>query len=302
MPSKAFEEFVQETTPVLLGRARALAADPHDAWDLVQETLVRIGERWESLDNPAAYASTVMTRLNIDRIRRLRRELGLRQRLARPVPVALPEDGPEAWLVDALQTLSPHQRTALALRYLDDSTSRPSPDSCAASPAPRAATSHADSLGFAPPPCPDTPRRPDDPGRRGGPLRRVRRAGPAVSSVGGASGGGSAADATPDPAPKGSGCRRSGVPGRRRGCRRPGQHRPAAQRQQCRCGRRSPRIPEWRPARLRRSVLRGRVQPPDARRARVGGRRHGHQDRPRPRLGHRRARRAPVVPRWPAPP
>lgn len=120
MQWEPFEEFVEQTTPMLLGRARALTADPHDAWDLVQETLVRIGERWDRLDDPSAYASTVMTRLNIDRIRRLRRDLGLQQRLAPPKPVPPPADGPEAWLVDALHTLSPHQRTALALRYLDD--------------------------------------------------------------------------------------------------------------------------------------------------------------------------------------
>ncbi|WP_375426752.1 sigma-70 family RNA polymerase sigma factor [uncultured Friedmanniella sp.] len=120
MQWEPFEEFVAQTTPSLLGRARALTADPHDAWDLVQETLVRIGERWERIEDPAAYASRVMTRLNVDRVRRLRRDLGLRQRLAPPGSVPPPEDGPEAWLVEALHGLSPHQRTALALRYLDD--------------------------------------------------------------------------------------------------------------------------------------------------------------------------------------
>ena len=120
MRAEAFDEFVQRTTPSLLGRARALTTDSHDAWDLVQETLARLGERWDRIDDPAAYASTVMTRLNIDRIRRLRRDLTLRQRLPRPGSVPPPADGPDGWLLDALQTLSPHQRTALALRYLDD--------------------------------------------------------------------------------------------------------------------------------------------------------------------------------------
>ncbi len=86
-------------------------------WQPVEEF---VEQRWERLEDPAAYASTVMTRLNIGRIRRLRSELGLRQRLAPVAPVPPPTDGPEAWVVEALQTLSPHQRTALALRYLDD--------------------------------------------------------------------------------------------------------------------------------------------------------------------------------------
>jgi DNA-directed RNA polymerase specialized sigma24 family protein len=59
------------------GFPHALAANPHDAWDLTQETLARMGERWgrTRLEEPAAYARTVMVRLDIDRLRRLRREL-----------------------------------------------------------------------------------------------------------------------------------------------------------------------------------------------------------------------------------
>lgn len=116
-----FGEFVAAQTRPLLGLAHALTANPHDAWDLTQETLARLGERWgrTRLDEPAAYARTVMVRLNIDRIRRLRRELPL---LGSP-----PEDPPveivgeiDGWLVEALATLSPRQRTALALRYVED--------------------------------------------------------------------------------------------------------------------------------------------------------------------------------------
>jgi DNA-directed RNA polymerase specialized sigma24 family protein len=61
-----------------------------------------------------------MVRLNIDRIRRLRREL---PRSTAGPEVAVPVvdlDGMEPWLVDALATLSPRQRTALALRYVED--------------------------------------------------------------------------------------------------------------------------------------------------------------------------------------
>lgn len=117
-----FEDFVAAQVRPLLGFAHALTADPHDAWDLTQETLARMGERWgrTTYDAPAAYARTVMVRLNIDRVRRLRREL-LR---STPDPeVAAPVadlDGAESWLVEALATLSPRQRTALALRHVED--------------------------------------------------------------------------------------------------------------------------------------------------------------------------------------
>ena len=71
-----FREFAAAQTRPLLGLAHALTANPHDAWDLTQETLARLGERWgrTRFEEPAAYARTVMVRLNIDRIRRLRRE------------------------------------------------------------------------------------------------------------------------------------------------------------------------------------------------------------------------------------
>ena len=119
----AFEEFATAQARPLLGLAHALTADPHDAWDLTQETLARIGERWGRMrfDEPAAYARTVMVRLNIDRIRRLKRELPLLHRAdadeAVPVQVVGELDG---WLIDALRTLTPRQRTSLALRYVED--------------------------------------------------------------------------------------------------------------------------------------------------------------------------------------
>lgn len=116
-----FADFVAVQSRSLLGFAHALTADPHDAWDLTQETFARMGERWgrTRLDEPAAYARTVMVRLNIDRIRRLRRELPLLGGAREAAPVELVGEV-DAWLVEALATLSPRQRTALALRYVED--------------------------------------------------------------------------------------------------------------------------------------------------------------------------------------
>lgn len=116
-----FADFAAVQSGPLLGLAHALTANPHDAWDLTQETLARIGERWgrTRIEEPAAYARTVMVRLNIDRIRRLRRELPL---LGSPREETVVEvvGETDAWLVEALATLSPRQRTALALRYVED--------------------------------------------------------------------------------------------------------------------------------------------------------------------------------------
>lgn len=116
-----FQDFVAAQTRPLLGLAHALTASPHDAWDLTQETLARLGERWgrSRIDEPAAYARTVMVRLNIDRIRRLKRELPLLGPADEPAPVEVVGEL-DGWLVEALATLSPRQRTALALRYVED--------------------------------------------------------------------------------------------------------------------------------------------------------------------------------------
>jgi RNA polymerase sigma-70 factor (sigma-E family) len=114
-----FSTFVEAQSAVLLGFAHALTGNRHDAWDLLQETLVRVREKWHRIDQPAAYARTVMTRLNIDRIRRLRREL-LGARTREPVTSDDLTSAAEAWLVEALATLTPRQRTALALRYVED--------------------------------------------------------------------------------------------------------------------------------------------------------------------------------------
>jgi len=74
---QGFDEFVEVETPRLLGLALALTGNRHDAWDLVQEALVRVGVRWRRLadQNPGGYARTTVVRLNIDRSRRRHREL-----------------------------------------------------------------------------------------------------------------------------------------------------------------------------------------------------------------------------------
>ena len=60
-----------------------------------------------------------MVRLNIDRIRRLRRELPVVQLRDRESPL-VDVGGVDPWLVAAIADLSPRQRTALALRFVED--------------------------------------------------------------------------------------------------------------------------------------------------------------------------------------
>lgn len=116
-----YEEFVAAETPRLLRVAYGLTGNPHDAWDLVQEALVRVGMKWARVGdgNPGGYAHTTMVRLNIDRGRRL-----VRERL----PGTLPDhDAPvrvdvalDPALVTALQALPTQQRAAVVLRAIED--------------------------------------------------------------------------------------------------------------------------------------------------------------------------------------
>lgn len=117
-----FEQFVDAELPRLLGYARVLTGNDHDAWDLVQEGLVRVGLRWAKVEragNPAAYTRTTLVRLNIDRLRRSRRERVVDDLPDVAVTADLP-DGVEPWLAAALAGLTPRQRTAVALRFVDD--------------------------------------------------------------------------------------------------------------------------------------------------------------------------------------
>lgn len=116
-----FEAFVHAAQARLLHFGHALTGNPHDAADLTQAALERVGLRWSRVrrtEHPVAYTKQVMARLHVSAWRRVRREaLGasgpeLAQVEADPV-VATP-----MWV--ALATLPPRQRAVLVLRYYED--------------------------------------------------------------------------------------------------------------------------------------------------------------------------------------
>ena len=117
-----FEEFAAVETTRLFGLARVLCGNEHDAWDLTQETLTRVSSRWSALahhDNMAAYARTTLANLHKNS-RRRRREVLVADP---PDPAALDAPGSlhlDAWLDDAMRSLTHRQRVAVALTYLED--------------------------------------------------------------------------------------------------------------------------------------------------------------------------------------
>ena len=120
--STDFTEFVRAAMPGLLRYGHALTGNPHDAADLVQTVLEKIGSRWSSVvrktGDPVAYARRAMANANISRWRRHKME-----RLVADAP-----EGNAVYQADrfeseplwqALRELPPRQRAVIVLRYYD---------------------------------------------------------------------------------------------------------------------------------------------------------------------------------------
>jgi RNA polymerase sigma-70 factor (sigma-E family) len=117
-----FEEFALARTPHLFRTAWLLTGDRHLAEDLVQETLAKMYRAWRGIrriDNPSAYAHSVLARTFISH----RRRRSSTERPIADVPdAAVPGPDPAVRLVlrDALALLEPLDRAVLVLRYFED--------------------------------------------------------------------------------------------------------------------------------------------------------------------------------------
>ncbi|MGW3322435.1 SigE family RNA polymerase sigma factor [Streptomyces virginiae] len=111
-----FREFAAGRSGHLYRSACLLVGgDTHLAEDLVQETLGRMYLRWgriSRVDNPAAYAQTVLVRVFLTHQRR-RRSAGER-------PVGELPDAVAPTLLEAMGRLAPKDRAVLVLRYWED--------------------------------------------------------------------------------------------------------------------------------------------------------------------------------------
>jgi len=102
----------------------AMTGNQHDGWDLAQSTLERLASAWRkggAPREPWAYATRIAANLNVDRLRKTSREIVSDSLDLPPVQIHL-ADPLESWLLDGLRSLTSGQRTALALRYLENMT------------------------------------------------------------------------------------------------------------------------------------------------------------------------------------
>ncbi|MEU4393576.1 SigE family RNA polymerase sigma factor [Kribbella sp. NPDC023855] len=117
-----FEEFARARTGQLYRTAWLLTGDRHHAEDLVQETLAKMFRAWrgvQRIDNPSAYAQTVLARTFISQRRRRswseQPVSSMPERAERPGDPAL-----RISLQNALAELSPLDRAVLVLRFFED--------------------------------------------------------------------------------------------------------------------------------------------------------------------------------------
>lgn len=121
--SEDFGEFVKAVLPGLLRYGHALTGNPHDAADLVQTVLERIGAKWASLlrktGDPLAYTRRSMANAHVSRWRRTRKE-NLVADLPDTSAVWQPDRFADEPLWQALRALPPRQRAVVVLRYYED--------------------------------------------------------------------------------------------------------------------------------------------------------------------------------------
>lgn len=117
-----FEQFVKEQLPGLLRYGHALTGNPHDAADLVQSVLEKIGSRWSDVQrktgDPMAYIRRSMANAHISVWRRTRKE-SLVADLPDRGGYAEPDPFEHEPLWSALRRLPPRQRAVIVLRYYE---------------------------------------------------------------------------------------------------------------------------------------------------------------------------------------
>lgn len=119
--NRDFADFAAAESVRLTRLGFALTGNPHDAADLAQETLLRVGQAWPRIDvdwAPQAYARKTMYRLHSRRTRRWRERLTdvlLDRQPATAEDVSAVDDRDQ--LVRLLADLPRRQRAAVVFRY-----------------------------------------------------------------------------------------------------------------------------------------------------------------------------------------
>jgi RNA polymerase sigma factor (sigma-70 family) len=119
----AFEDFFRLEYPAMVALAAAVSRAPAMAEDLVQEAMLRARRHWDrvgGLDKPGTWVRRVTINLALNSRRGLAREARTRLAWWEHRGHAEQSQSLDPDLLEALHTLSPRQRAAVALHYLED--------------------------------------------------------------------------------------------------------------------------------------------------------------------------------------
>ncbi|GIM93662.1 SigE family RNA polymerase sigma factor [Paractinoplanes toevensis] len=120
-----FVAFATASSARLQRAAYLLTGDPHQAEEAAQTALVRVYAAWGRVrhKDPYAYARTVLANLVTDQWRRPMREYAIETMPEQPAPHDVADAvSKRRWLIDALRTLSPRERTVIVLRHFFDAS------------------------------------------------------------------------------------------------------------------------------------------------------------------------------------
>lgn len=118
----AYSEFVLARQGRLRRAAYLMCGDAALAQDLVQEALITLAQKWESVDHPDAFVRRVIYRQRVSWWRRTRRELTTEVLPEHGVDDGADTRARDAEIHEVLRGLPPRQRAALVLRYFEDLT------------------------------------------------------------------------------------------------------------------------------------------------------------------------------------
>lgn len=116
----SFDDFYTGEYEPMVRLASLIIGSTETAEELVQDSFIRLHQRWDGVDNPRAYLRMTVVNGCRDRIRRrtrLRARVPMLTAEARNASVQTPTSGERTDLVAALRNLPLRQRAALVLRF-----------------------------------------------------------------------------------------------------------------------------------------------------------------------------------------
>ena len=119
-----YEHYIEADLPSAYRFALSLTGSPDDAWDLTQDTMMRVATVWPRVHvdtSPVPYTRRIMLNLSRNRYRRFRRDTALISKLrvetVRTEAAFDSLDLPD-WLAEAYKKLSERQRSSVALVHV----------------------------------------------------------------------------------------------------------------------------------------------------------------------------------------